>query len=218
MSMSIGRKKVPDPSRLEELRALLQERASGAGHRIQCELDDRVPRVKASVGGAAHAAADTAQAVAGTAQAAASTAVDTVYVRSRPIVEQSAVRGSAAWSALRYGPGSRKSAASGLRQIIAYGVASTPVVGKSGSALKSRAGSTAVLAAAGGVTAVGILWWRRSRAGDDTLWITEPGEPGESEKSGRYEAPVKHGKAGASDKPADCVDPETYQDPAHTWP
>jgi hypothetical protein len=223
----------PEPGRVEKIKRSVQCHAAGAAQRVQIGVADATPKVKERVTGVsatvsgraqdvARNAADAAHNVAGFAQTAAGTAssaAQTVAVKTRPARDEAVTRGTAAWSILRYGA---------PKPSLAMSLAAVPLAaaGKVGSTMTSKRGSAAALAAAGGVATMGVLWWRRSRADSEGLWITDPGASADDDepRAGWHESPAPGVRAGdaksvsASEKPVDCVDPETCRDPAHTWP
>lgn len=190
-------------SRVERVRCAVRDRTSGAAH---------------SVSGAAGAAQGTAQQVADRANVVAHQVADRAQVaaammadrtrpvaraageRARPVAAEAASRGGAAWQVLLHGA----PPPSPMARVASV----VPLAAVTTAARRGRAPiGLMVLGAAG---AVGLLWWRRSRVGADSVWILD--SDADVEPVGRWQ---EGDRRSAAD---DTMDSGRRESPANRWP
>jgi len=191
-------------SRLERVRCAVRDRTSGAA--------------QAAALNAAGVAQDTAQQVADRAQVAAAMMADRAQVaaammadrarpmaraageRARPVAAEAASRGGAAWQVLLHGAPQP----SPMARVVSV----VPLAAVTTAARRSRA--PIALMAVGAAGAVGLLWWRRSRTGTDSVWILD--SDADVEPMGRWQ---EGDRRSAAD---DTMESERRESPAKRWP
>jgi hypothetical protein len=217
-------KKHVQQSRMERLRCGVQSRAADAAHSAQSMADRARPMASDAMSAAQSAAQSAAMSVSGASTSAAhavagaaNTAAQAVAERTKPLAGEAALRGSAAWTVLRYGvpaPGPIKRA-----------VALVPIAKAAKTGTKSKTGSALMLMTLGGVTAAGVTWWRKSRSGTDSVWILDETDDLEPPDGWHEGAPVSSARAAdrrsAADRVADRAAGLTDSEPrkrSDTWP
>lgn len=189
---------------------------AGRLERVRCAVRDRTSGAARSVSGAAgtaqYAAMNAAGAAQGTAQQVAdratvaahqvadraSVAAGVVAERARPMAAEAAARGGAAWQVIRHGA-PQPSPMSRMASAMPVGVVTA-----------ARRGRAPIgLMAIGAAGAVGLLWWRRSRAAADSVWILD--EDSDVEPVGRWQ---EQDRAAGQD----AKDFGRRESPANRWP
>ena len=130
--------------------------AQGTAHQVA----DRATAVGQQVAGRATVAA---QQVAHQVADRASASAAAMSGRARPMAAEAASRGGAAWQVIRHGA-PQPSPLARMATVV-------PLVTVTTAAPRSRA--PLGMMAVGAAGAVGLLWWRRSRAGADSVWILD---------------------------------------------
>jgi hypothetical protein len=202
-------------SRLERVRCAVRDRTSGAAHSVSGAAGTAPSAAVTAAGvaqGTAHQVADRAtvvgQQVADRATVVAHQVADRTTVaaaamadRARPVAAEAASRGGAAWQVIRYGA-PQPSPLARMATVIPLATVTT-------AARRSRA--PLVLMAIGAACAVGILWWRRSRTGPDSVWILD--SDSDVEPVGRWQE--RDNRADADDT---GMDTSRRDSPANRWP
>lgn len=187
-------------SRLERVRCTVRDRTSGAAHSVS----GAAGTAQAAALSAAGVAQGTAQQVAERAQVAAAMMADRARPmaraageRARPVAAEAASRTGAAWQVLLHGAPQP----SPMARVVS-------VVPLAAAARRSRTPiGLMVLGAAG---AVGLLWWRRSRSGADSVWILD--SDADVEPVGRWQ---EGDRRSAAD---DTMESGRRESPANRWP
>ena len=190
-------------SRLERVRCAVRDRTSGAAGSAQTaamsaagtaqdtaqQVADRATLVAHQV---ADRASDAAALMAGRARPVAQ--------RARPLAAEAASRGSAAWYVIRHGAPrpSPMARMAGVMPVVAVTAA-------------RRGRAPLGLMALGGAAAVGLLWWRRSRAAVDSVWVLD--SDSDTEQVERWQE--SQSRAAAEDR---GVASERRESPANRWP
>ncbi|MBS2531302.1 hypothetical protein KGQ20_00810 [Catenulispora sp. NF23] len=190
-------------SRLERVRCAVRDRTSGAAHSVS----GAAGTAQSAAANAAGVAQDTAQQVAGRATVVAHQVADRASVaaavlaeRARPVASEAASRGGAAWQVMLHGAPQP----SPMSRVAAVMPVAVTTVARRGRAPLG-------LMAIGALGAVGLLWWRRSRAGADSVWILD--SDSDVEPVGRWQEGDRRG--GADDT---AMDPGRRESPANRWP
>jgi len=197
-------------SRLERVRCAVRDRTSGAAHSVS----GAAGTAQTAAMSAAGAAQDTAQQVADRAAVVAHQVADRASIaaavmaerarpvaeRARPVAAEAATRGGAAWQVIRHGapqpsPMARMAGVMPLAAVTAARRGRAPIG----------------LMALGAVGAVGLLWWRRSRADVDSVWILDSDT--DVEPVGRWQE--NDSRAAADDT---AMDSGRRDSPANRWP
>ena len=218
-------------SRLERVRCAVRDRASGAAHSVSgavgtaqhtamraqhtaMRAQSRAMKAQSTAMSAASTAQDTAQQVADRAAVVAHQVADRASVaaavmaerarpvaeRARPLATEAASRGGAAWQVLRHGAPQPSPMARMAGVMPAAAVTA---------ARRSRA--PLALMALGAAGAVGLLWWRRSRAEVDSVWILD--SDSDVEPVGRWQE--DENRAAADDT---ATGSGRRESPANRWP
>lgn len=201
-------------SRLERVRCAVRDRTSGAAHSVS----GAAGTAQSAAVSAAGAAQDTAQQVADRANVVAHQVADRAQVaatmmadrarpvaraageRARPVAAEAASRGGAAWQVLLHGA-PPPSPMARMASVV-------PLAAVTTAARRSRAPMG--LMALGAAGAVGLLWWRRSRSGADSVWILD--SDADVEPVGRWQ---EGDRRSAAD---DTMDSGRRESPANRWP
>lgn len=215
-------------SRLERVRRTVRDRASGAAHSVSGAVSDaagaaqtRARTAAHSVSGAAGAAAQSAaRSAAGAAQSTAHQVADRANVaahqaadraqdaassvagRARPLAAEARSRSSAAWQVLLHGA-PQPSPLARIASVSALPLTAVTTVARRGRAPLG-------LMTIGAAGAVGVLLWRRSRAGEDSVWILD--SDSDVEPVGRWQ---EGDRATAAD---DNMESGRRESPANRWP
>jgi hypothetical protein len=191
------------PSRMERVRCAVRERSSGAAQTVSGATGGAQQAALYVVDvaqGTAHQVADrtstAAQQVAGRASEAAAVLAE----RARPVAAEAASRGGAAWQVLRYGAPQPSPMA---RMAAVMPLGALPTVAR-------RSRVPMGLMAIGAAGAVGVLMWRRSRAGADSVWILDADADAEA-SGGRWQDVDSRAAAD------DAMD-SRRDSPANRWP
>jgi uncharacterized iron-regulated membrane protein len=207
---------VEPPSRIERIRCGVQSRTADAAQAVA----ERARPIAGEAAQAAQAAAQTAAASVSDAATtaarsvadAAATAAQSVAERARPLASEAASRGSAAWMIVRHGtPPSAMSRVTALLP--------TTAVTKAGSTMRSKGNSAVALMAIGGVAAAGVMWWRRSRIGTDSVWILDEDDSDIEPPDGWHEgSAATPSSTRSTDRTAGLADSEPSRKQSNTWP
>lgn len=187
-----------EPSRMERARCAVRDRTSGAAHTLSGAATTAAGAAGGAATTAAGAAQDAAHVVADRATVAAQQIADragmaatTIGERARPLASEAALRCAAAWQILRYGV----PRPSPMARVVS-------VLPMAAGTAARRSKGPAVLMVLGAAGAVGVLLWRRSRTGGDTVWILD--DDNDIEPVGRWHEGDSRGRG--ADKPADDRD------------
>ncbi len=189
-------------SRLERVRCAVRDRTSGAANSVSGVAGT----AQSAAANAAGVAQDTAQQVAGRATVVAHQVADRASIaaavlaeRARPVASEAASRGGAAWQVVLHGA-PQPSPMSRVAAVMPVAVTAA-----------RRGRAPLGLMAIGALGAVGLLWWRRSRTGADSVWILD--SDSDVEPVGRWQ---EGDRRGATDDSA--MDPGRRESPANRWP
>lgn len=190
--------------RLERARCAFRDRASGAAH----SFSGAAGTAQSAAMTAAGAAQDTAQQVADRANVVAHQVADRAQVatavmaeRARPVAAEAASRAGAAWQVLLHGAPQP----SPMSRVVSV----VPLAAVTTAARRGRA--PIALMAFGAAGAVGLLWWRRSRAEADSVWVLDSDADVE---------PVDRlgDRRSAADDAMESKDSGRRESPANRWP
>lgn len=197
-------------SRLDRARCAVRDRTSNAAHSVSGaagSAQSAAMRAASATQGTALQVADRANVVArqmaGRAQVAAVVVTDRarpMTERARPVAAEAASRGGAAWQVLLHGA-PQPSPMARVASIV-------PLAAVGTAARRSR--TPIGLMALGAAGAVGLLWWRRSRADADSVWILD--SDADVEPVGRWQ---EGDRRSAAD---DAMDSSRRESPANRWP